>query len=197
MMIAKCGLLLLLFAPLGIDAAQQEQTGTQPQGDSLVAAARRAKDQKKDQAKPTRVWDNDNLPKNPDELSVVGPAPAAADVSPALPNAPEAANAPGAAKKPDPTAKNTQVQADLAAAKDQLQTLQTEADILQRKLALDKQTYYGKPDYASDKAGEDSLKDEQDQVDAKQAGIAAAQKKIADLQAQLNPAGGTATAPPR
>jgi hypothetical protein len=87
------------------------------------------------------------------------------------------------------------LQADLAAAKDQLQSLTTDLDILKRKFTLDQQVYYGKPDYAADKADAASLHDEQDQIDAKQQEIADAQKKISDLQSSIESAANSADKP--
>ena len=166
------------------------QQTTKPQ-DPVAEAARRAREQKQQQAKATKVWNNDNIPKNPDGLSVIGQAspesqPTSADSSA---NAPKTA-ASGDEKKTAPAAaaQKSAIESDLAAAKEQLQTQQNDLDILQRKYTLDQQMFYGKPNYAADKAGAASLQDEQDQIDAKQQEMITAQQKIADLQAKLNAA---------
>ncbi|HVB59418.1 MAG TPA: hypothetical protein VNE63_23680 [Candidatus Acidoferrales bacterium] len=187
------GLMFLLASPTAIAAAKQQQgskqqPAQQQQEDSLAAAARRAREHKKnEQGKKPKVWDNDNIPKTPGDVSVVGQsAPATAvvgnksDESASEP--PTAGNAPAQAKQ------KSVLEAELAAAKENLQTLQTDLDILQRKFALDQQTYYGKPDYSSDKDGAAALKDEQDQIDAKQQEMSDEQKKVADLQALLDAA---------
>jgi len=187
MRIAKWGLMVLLISPLGTALAQE-----QPQ-DSLAAAARRAQDQKKeqkkDQTKPAKVWDNDSISSVPGTVNVVGEATAPAEQKQ------EEASAKGAAKPAQAPVDKSAIQADLAAAKEQLQSLKTDLDIAQRKYGLDQQMYYGKPDYASDKAGAAALQDEQNQIDAKQQEIADEQKKIDDLQAQLQSAGGDNTTP--
>ena len=119
--------------------------------------------------------DNDDIPKSPGSVSVVGQARIrrfgcpgrfvrqcrTATTSQAIP--PQTP-----AKGPSAADKKAAIEADLAAAKENLQTLQNDLDILQRKFALDQQTYYSKPDYSSDKAGAAALNDEQDQIDAKQ-----------------------------
>jgi Fe-S-cluster formation regulator IscX/YfhJ len=53
---------------------------------------------------------------------------------------------------------------------------------------MDQQTYYGKTDYSSDKAGAAALADEKNQIDSKQQQVTDAEKKVADLQAQLDAA---------
>jgi hypothetical protein len=184
---ANWGFVILLLAPARVAVAQQQST---QQEDPVAAAARRAREQKQQQAKPLKVWDNDNIPKRPGALNVIGQAvpenePATADSSASTENKPADS---GTGKKVVLTAaeQKSVIETDLAAAKEQLQTLQNDLDILQRKYTLDQQMYYSKPDYASDKAGAASLQDEQDQIDAKQQEMIAAQQKIADLQAKLN-----------
>ncbi len=173
---------MLSLAMAGGVAAQQSAS----QEDSLAAAARRAREQKKDQPKPPRVWDNDNIPKNADDITVLnGPQSDSAQSDSSASASGDNKQAAGAAK--DSSAdKRAKLEADLAAAKDDLQTLQNDLDILKRKFALDQQTYYGKPNYSTDKDGAAALSDEQSQIDAKQLDMGAAQQKIADLQAQLN-----------
>ena len=185
---AQWGLLIVLLTPARAAVARQQTTQQQ---DPVAAAARRAREQKQQQAKATKVWNNDNIPKSPDGLSVIGPASpesqsASADSSG---NAQKPA-ASGDEKKAAPAgaAQKSAIESDLAAAKEQLQTLQNDLDILQRKYTLDQQMFYGKPNYAADKAGAASLQDEQDQIDAKQQEMIAAQQKIADLQSKLNAA---------
>jgi hypothetical protein len=192
MKIAHAALIVLLVSPLGIASARPQQDTSSPSDqqptDSLAAAARRTRDQKKDQPKPAKVWDNDNIPTKGTSISVVGstPAPAEASATPdaASPNPPAAGTAPSdaSAAAPDKSA----IQADLLAAKDQIESLKTDLDILQRKYTLDQQTYYGKTNYAADKAGAAALQDEKDQIDSKQQAIVDAQKKMDDLQTQLN-----------
>lgn len=206
MKIAKWGLIVALAAPAGIAAAQQQQQpqqvnaeSAQPE-DSLAAAARRAREQKKQQPKTVKVWNNDNVPKSSDGVSVIGPAPAASESENAA-NAPAggqaAAAAPAGATKPSDTeASKKAAETDIAAAKDQLQSLQTDLDIMRRKLLLDQQSYQSNPNYASDTAGAANLKDEQDQIDAKQQELSDAQKKIGDLQAKLNALGAASGSTP-
>jgi hypothetical protein len=200
MKLAHWGLAILIAAPAGLALARQQtdqQTGQQDV--SLAAAARRAREEKKQQAKSPKVWTNENVPKNPGSVSVVGQL----ELTSAAPNPDDAASsdkkptapATPAAKTTSTADKKASIEEQLLAAKETLQTLQNDFDILQRKFTLDQQTYLGKPDYASDKAGGAALKDEQDQLDAKQQEMMDAQTKIADLQAQLNTLNTDAAAP--
>jgi hypothetical protein len=211
---ATWGVIILLLAPASVAAAKQQSTQqedpvaaagrratngnftsglTGGQEDPVAAAARRVREQKKQQTKATKVWDNENIPKDPGALSVVGQsAPeneAAPSDSSASTGTKPAAAGNGGKVALTPAEQKSVIESDLAAAKEQLQTLQNDFDILQRKYTLDQQMYYGRTDFASDKAGAASLQDEQNQIDAKQQEMIAAQQKVADLQAKLNAAG--------
>jgi hypothetical protein len=187
---AKWGLLVLLMLPAGIASGRLQ--GAQ-QEDSLAAAARRAREKKKVQPNAAKVWDNENIPKDPGDVSVVGQ-----EASPAAETtANQGQPAPGATDK-NPASDADKLRAlnvDLAAAKENLTTLQNDLDILQRKFTLDQQTYYAKPDYSSDKEGAANLKDEQGQIDSKQQEISDAQKKIQDLQSKIATPAGDNTIP--
>ncbi|HXN72744.1 MAG TPA: hypothetical protein VN861_09360 [Candidatus Acidoferrales bacterium] len=207
MKIAYWGLGILLVMPLGVVAGQQQST-QQAQADPVAEAARRAREQKKDAAKPAHVWNNDDIPKT-NGVSVVGETAAAgADASAgdagnsgnstagtANGTAPAVAangQAPaGAADKGPAPEKTGAIAAELAAAKEHLQSLQTDLDIAQRKYALDQQTYLSNPQHENDAAGGAALKDEEDQIAVKQQEIADAGKKIEEIQARL-----AASAPP-
>lgn len=192
------------FAAARVPVPPQDQPATAPsdpqQQSTLGEAARRARKQKKEQAKATHTWDNENIPKTPNGLSVVGQTPSSADT-----NAAPAANADGSNPPPaDASAPNSQgssensnkpldakakveAEAQLSAAKDLLQSLQKDLDILQRQYTLDQQSFYGKPNFAADKDGAAALKAESDQVEAKRQEVAAAQAKVDALQAKVGP----------
>jgi hypothetical protein len=186
MRIARLGLLIVLAWPLGAAFAQQGQANApaDQESDSLAAAARKAREEKKDQPKASKVWDNDNIPAKSGGVSVVGSVPAAEQQAAQNQQA-------GAAdeNKPAKTAEDkVAIQSELDKAKEQLENLKKDLDIAQRKYGLDQQTYYSKPEYSMDKAGAAALQDEKDQIDAKQKEVDDAQKKIDDLQAKLDSA---------
>src|SRR5882762_9660579 len=137
MRIASSGLLVLLALPVGMASAQQQQQPPEQQADSIAEAARRSRDQKKEQPKPAKVWDNDTLPTKPGGVNVVGPSSPSSEASGNQPAANMqvaggSAEA-GTAKSAGKSAGDVKaLQASLAAAKDQLQAVKTELDILQR-----------------------------------------------------------------
>ena len=194
MRIACSGLLVLLALPVGMASAQQQQQPPQQQADSLAEAARRSREQKKEQTKPARVWDNDTMPTKPGGVNVVGPSSPSSDASgnPPAANVQVAGGAAeaGATKSGSKSASDVKaLQASLAAAKDQLQALKADLDILQRKYNLDSQMYYGKPNYAADTDGAAKLADEKSLIDAKQLEVDAAQKKVSQLEEELKNSG--------
>ena len=148
-------------------------------------------------AEKARVWDNDNIPKAGDEISVVGQAIPDQSNSSAAPTAdagsgitPAAAPGDKDKEKKDEGAVEegrTDKDARVAAAKEKLDSLKKDLDLAQRRLTLDSQMYYSKPDYQTDPEGAEQLKSEKDQVAAKQDEVDAAQKELDALEAELVP----------
>jgi hypothetical protein len=194
MKMAHFGLMALFAVPLtcataGHASAQPApaQSG-QNQPDSLAAAARRARQKQKEQSNPAKVWDNDNIPTS-GGVDVIGKSAQSAPA--AVPaGAAEKTSAPSEKTGAAPAQKKSGLEAQLKSAKDDLKNLKTILDFAQRELALDQASYYQKPNYASDTAGAQALKDEQSRIDAKKAQVDAARKKVDDLEAQLESAGG-------
>jgi predicted RNase H-like nuclease (RuvC/YqgF family) len=206
MKIAHWGLGILLVMPVGIAAGQaqapsQEAPAPAPT-DALAAAAKAAREAKKDQTKPARVWNDDTIPKSNGAISVVGQTPAddSANAAAATGDAANAATpATGAGGGAAASAGNQRaLETSIQNAKDKLATTKVDLDLLQRTYTLDSQMYYIKPDYASDADGAAKLKDEQDQIAAKQQEMDEEQKKIDDMEAELSklPAAATPSATP-
>jgi len=205
MKIAHWSLGILLTMPIGIAAGQAQPPSQDPQAsapsDPLAAAAKAAREAKKDQAKPARVWNDDTIPKSNAAISVVGQTPADdADnaavatgdaVNAAAPSNGSAGAGGAAAGAGNQKALETSIQN----AKDKLATIKVDLDLLQRTYTLDSQMYYIKPDYASDADGAAKLKDEQDQIAAKQQEMDEEQKKIDDMEAELSKLPAAATPP--
>ena len=203
MKIAHWGLGILLVMPMGIAAGQaqapsQEAPAPAPT-DALAAAAKAAREAKKDQTKPTRVWNDDTIPKSNGAISVVGQTPAddSANAAAATGDAANAASpATGAGGGAAAGAGNQRaLETSIQNAKDKLATTKVDLDLLQRTYTLDSQMYYIKPDYASDADGAAKLKDEQDQIAAKQQEMDEEQKKIDDMEAELSKLPAAATPP--
>lgn len=204
-MLGKWIAVLLLASPAGIAAAQQpatakpdqQQSQTQSQSqsaaqkkaqqDPLAAAARRAREQQKNQPRATKVWDNDNLPAKSSGVSVVGAAPAPAESADQSASAQSSDAQQGKSSETSgaPAARKAELQKQLAAAKAHLKSVQTDLDIATRTNQLDQQTYYSNPNYLLDLAGAAKLKTEQSDIDAKKQEVADAQKQVDDLNAKL------------
>jgi hypothetical protein len=189
---------MMLLMPLSAVSTQAQQdvppaSPTQSPADAAAAAKADAAGK----TKKARVWDNENIPKAGDEISVVGqPVP---DQSNSSSNSGSDANSGGA---PAPTSsgddkgkeKKEEAKIDaskgeqderVAAAREKLNSLKRDLDLQSRKLDLDSQTYFGKPDYKSDPGGAEQLQTEKDSIASKQAEVDAAQKELDDLLAQL------------
>ncbi len=175
---------ILLVVPAGSLAAQQQQDQSTPpatqQPESLADAARRAREQKKDHPKPTKVWDNSNLPSG-SNISVVGKEP---DAGAAAQTDANATNSATPAKSGDKAA----IQSQYDEAKKELDSLRTDLDIAQRKYVLDDQMYRSEPNFTSDKQGAAAMEEEKSDVEAKHDQVTEAQKKLDELQSQLDSA---------
>jgi len=83
MRIARFALTIFLIAPLGASLVAGSALAQDQQNDSVAAAARRAQEQKKSQAKSAKVWDNDTLPAT-GTVNVVGQEPSTDSTQPGL-----------------------------------------------------------------------------------------------------------------
>jgi hypothetical protein len=183
------------------DAAGQSSTssGQAAAPASAADAARKSRDQKKQAAKSTHVWDDDNIPKT-GGVSVVGSA-AAPDANaapagnngvaanPVSPSAPAPAPAPSAAISPK---EQTQMQAAVLEAQEKIADLKKDVDIAERRFGLDSDSYYGRPNYAADREAKRALDSEQAQLEDKKQQLHQAEQMLAELQAKLGTAGAPA-----
>jgi hypothetical protein len=175
---------LLLTAWCGTTRAQSQGDSTP----SVAEAARKARELKKENAKPARTITNDDLPKGPAgdvANGAVLPTPAANGDEAATPTANEGGEKKPAAAADDEQAKQNKAEtaAALERAKKQLATVLSELDIMQRKLALDSDSYYSKTDYASDKDGKANLDAETQGINEKKQAVEELKAKVAELQA--------------
>src|SRR5262249_40708235 len=169
----------------------------QSQGDtaSVADAARRAREQKKAAAKPARTLTNDDLPSVPAEpraslapSSAAGEAPDAgqpkteADGATSPAPAEQVAEAEAAKKtRADKEAARKRAKAELSEAKGEL-------DVLERKAALDKDTFYSQTGYSSDSEGQARLDALAQQVSEKKRQVDDLKAKLAALEAALGQA---------
>jgi hypothetical protein len=170
----------------GLSSATWAQSQSDP-APSVAEAARRAREKKKENAKPVRTLTNDDLPAAPAGDAVTGtatPTPAAKGEDAVAP----AANDDGEKKPPAPPNDEIAKQrkaynaAALERAKKQLAQLLSELDIMERKAVLDSDSYYSKTDYASDKEGKANLDAEAQQISDKKQTVDELKARVAELQ---------------
>lgn len=188
---SAAALLLALCVLPGTAAGQSEGPG---QGDDSVAgAARRAREQKKN-AKPVRTLTNDDLPA---AATAAEAKPATApsdqmeadqahqDQSKAGEKTEKGTAATNEAAKERRAEKKARVEAALKQAKTDLAQTEGELNVLQRKEALDSDSYYSKTDYRDDTAGKATLDQDAQDISDKKAQVETIKSKIADLTAEL------------
>jgi hypothetical protein len=173
-----------LLTGLSSATCAQSQNDSAP---SVAEVARRAREKKKENAKPVRTLTNDDLPAAP-----AGDA-AAGSTSPATPVNSEDAAAPaanGGEKKPPAAGNDEQAKllkgdnaAALERAKQRLAQSLSQLDIMQRKAALDSDSYYSKTDFASDTDGKANLESEARDINEKKDEVADLKARVAELQA--------------
>lgn len=179
----------LLLTGLSSAIWAQSQSESAP---SVAEAARRAREKKKENSKPVRTVTNDDLPAAPaGEAAAKGAvSPTAEAQSDTTVTAEPPANE-GGGKKPA-AADNEQAgkqkadnAAELERAKKQLAQSLSELDIMQRKAALDSDSYYSKTDFASDTAGKAALDAEAEDINRKKDEVADLKARVAELQASI------------
>lgn len=169
-------------------ASQSTVVSPPPQEDALVAAARKAREQKKDQAgaKSPRVFNNENIPTQ-GGVSAVGQNPTAADSTDAA--ATEAAAAPGAGASAGPSEKTWRDR--FGKLRKKLEQDQTDLDIMQRELGVLDVQYYNDPVKGMQQGySRSDINEKTDKIEAKKKAIEADQQAIADAEDELQKAGG-------
>jgi len=165
----------LVGMPSARAQSQQEQ--------SVAEAARKAREQKKTAAKPGAVITNDTLqPATPASVqnataateSMPGTTPATSPGADATANTTTEAQPAKESAAEDLEAKNAKIEA----LKQQIADKAKEADLQQRSLALENESYYSRPDFSKDPAGKAKL-------DAMQSDLAQKKEELAQLKARL------------
>jgi hypothetical protein len=167
--------------------ASQIATGG-PAGDSLAAAARKAREQKKDQA-AARVFDNDNIPKQ-GGVSSVG---ASSDASATDASGQPAANATGAtAASATPGSNDEKGWRELfAKLRKKLEQDQDHVDVSQRELGVLDVQYYNDPNKAMEQnLTRSDINEKTAKVEAAKQQVEADKQAISDAEDELRKAGG-------
>jgi hypothetical protein len=186
------GALLSLSLFPGAASAQSQSDNT-----SVADAARRAREQKKNAPKPARTLTNDDLPAAPPAGQPSAAPPGGAEsAAPDQANSESEAGTPGKAPAPAKTAapagneqkKKAEIEAALKHAKAELAQSLSELDILQRKSALDSDSFYSQTGFSQDTEGKAKLDEDARQVNDKKSQVDELKAKVAALQAELGEA---------
>ncbi len=155
--------------------------------DPLVAAARKAREQKKDSAKPAHVFDNDNVPKA-GGISAVGATPAEESADGGAPADASAGDAKAASSSPND---EKSWRDRFAKLRHKLDEDQADLDIMQRELGVLDVQYYNDPVKSMQQGYTRSDIDEKTaKIDAKKKQIEADGQAITDAEEELRKAGG-------
>jgi len=168
---------LALCAGLSVSAFAQSQGDS---ASSVAEAARRAREQKKNAAKPAKTITNDEIPQAPANVT---PAANPDNAAPAVDQATGTVSGDSKATDAKTKEKKAKASADLEVAKKDLERAQKELDVLQRQMALDSDAYYSKVDYQRDTDGKARLDAEAQQIADKKDQVDALKARVADLQA--------------
>ena len=149
---------------------------------SVAEAARRARAQKKNSEKPTKVITDENL-----EVKKGDVQSAAADQLriPGTPQTP-AQSAPGAANaaaESSKTSSEDDARKERAAIKEKIKEALSDLDLLQREYQLDQDSVFSSPDYAKNTAGKQKLDALKQQIIDKQQELEQLKAKLAALPA--------------
>lgn len=166
------------FLPMALSQPQDSQ--------SVAEAARRAREKKKDSAKPAKVITDDTLDvKKGDVQSAVAEEPKIAGAPEAAKQSANGTANPAASDAKTQAAQDDKLKKEIAAVKERLKDALGDLDLLQRENRLDQDTYYSEPNFASDTAGKQKLDDEQQKMSDKRQEIDRLKAKLADLQTSL------------
>jgi hypothetical protein len=168
-------LLALLVAAFALSTPLLAQQDDSP---SVAEAARRARQQKQDAAKPAHVIDNDAIPPSP-AASNSTPAPAS-DANSA--KAAETASASAEGSKPDADKGDDEKQkAEIDALKKEIADKLAKVTLQQRDIALAQDTFLSNPDHEHDTAGKEKIDSMQSDLTQLQAALTELQAKLAAL----------------
>jgi hypothetical protein len=167
----------LAASSLSAQPQSGSQQSSQQSDDPVADAARKAREQKKDQPKPKKVYTNDDIPQAPRSSEPpAAAAPSDAQGAPAQVTSAQDAAAPDAAGKNDEQTWRKRFKAQ----HEKIARVEKELDILQRESEKAQLQYYADPQKALSE--QNTRKD----IGEKNAKIAAKKKELDDLKQGLS-----------
>jgi hypothetical protein len=193
----KSGVYILLVLPVlglaGIAVAAKHQDASQQSGDPVAEAARKAREQKKTEAKPKKVFTNDDVaPAPPPVPAATAPSSTEAkDGKAADPNAVKSGDAAGIDAKSDKPLDEAGWRKRFAEQRAKISQAEQELDILQRESTKLQTQYYNDPQKAlAEQYTRKDITDQDAKIQAKKDEIAKLKQGLSDLEDQLRASGG-------
>ena len=194
----KTGVYVLLVLPVlglaGIAVAAKHQDASQQTGDPVADAARKARDQKKNEAKPKKVFTNDDVAPAPPAVAATAATStdAKADAKGGDAKDAKAGDAASAdAKDSKPPADEAGWRKRFAEQRAKISQSEQELDILQRESTKLQTQYYSDPQKAlAEQFTRKDITDQDAKIQAKKDEIAKLKQGLSDLEDQLRAAGG-------
>lgn len=175
----------ILGASAGVVCAQQQTSdqGTKPP--SVAEAARKARQDNKNEPKAAKTYTNDTMEAIKEGgISRVGS-------SPTTPPAQNAATATKPATAPEPAKGEEYWRKRFSDARQKLATAEKELDIMQRELNLAQTQFYSDPNKAlQQQYSREDINDKTAKIDAKKQEVADLKQALVDLTDELRRAGG-------
>jgi hypothetical protein len=183
----------LCLAGLSV-AAQQQGSSQQQTGDPVADAARKAREKKKDAAKPKKVYTDDDVKRStpvPEAAATSAPANAGGtDAAKTEPVAGDAAKGGDATKTEDPNSEAAW-RKRFQAQRDKIAKAEKELDILGRELEKAQLEYYPDPQKAlKEQYDRGDINKKSGKIDAKQRELDQLRQGLNDLEDQLRKSGG-------
>ncbi len=172
-----------LFFAGGFARAQDAQ--------SVAEAARRAREQKKAQAKPAKVITDETLDVKKGDVQSAAAEQLRLPGAPAAQTQPTATSANSSAtQSPKNPAEDQKVAKERAELKEKIKQVQSDIDLAQRELRLQQDSFFSSPDYSHNTAGKAKLDSLKQQISDKQEDLEKLKSRLADLPpAKEEPAG--------
>jgi len=197
----KTGVYVLLVLPVlglaGIAVMAKHQDASQQTGDAVADAARKAREQKKNEAKPKKVFTNDDVAPAPAAATAAAPAattPASTETKEGEPNAVKPGEATADAKG-DKSAAPDNSEAGwrkrFADQRAKIGQAEQELDVLQREAQKLQTQYYNDPQKAlAEQYTRKDITDQDAKIQAKKDEIAKLKQGLSDMEDQLRASGG-------
>src|SRR5271168_148737 len=185
----KAGIFLPALCLAALPALAQQQDNSQQQtGDPVADAARKAREQKKAEPKPKKVYTDEDISRKHDDTP-------ATSTTPADQPAPDAAangdKTPGAAPADDKKNDEATWRRRFKELHNKIAVAEKELDILQREADKTQVQYYSDPQKALFEQNDRKLVNENlAKIDAKKQEVDQLKQSLSDLEEQLRKAGG-------